>query len=880
MPNKKITVLLLSIISFAPHCSFAVANYTKIEKKDDKFQHKLFDNISHPLNWHLFLKNNDQLSSPEDSYVAKIKFFSDNLNHSDALKATHSAIAEYPQQIIFRLLKIQILTELYQYAQATKETQYLRNDLNINSLFLHNLSVTLLIRQGKIARALEEIKQAQNLLPGWGQELKAWAYLLKAEPYMAKLEIESYIPLHSKNNLFTLSLWYEACKQIGDLVCADKANQQFSENTEKTAEATDSYTESFSNQKLQPLDYLAQIRALILEDKANDAIEVANELIALFPESPLGYQAKVQLAISKEYFDIAHQTVSKMIHKLPENPASYQLKAQLYLLQGKNNLALQNYQKLMLALPEYISPVQEYGEVLMQSGEFNLAISFYTRQLKQFPNAYWLWLRLAKAYRNQSLYKQAEKNYQTAISQFPKRVIAYNGLGATQLSQRKLLEAASIYQKSLSIKTKNFEALSGLANIYLMQNQFKKAEDYARKSVKSFPENPLPYSTLAETLFHQGKEKEAEQACIQLNSKIIKPFDYYTLGECYEVIGKFDEALSIAKKIYRTQKTPLALDHLAKAYYKNKNWQKAVELYQKVVNDSSTSISTIENYARSMAELGRYQDALDLFNKILESHPRNANIHISIGGQLFNLGQYQEAIKSYLKSLEFGSSEKLLFKFIAQSYLKLKQFDQSDIWFDKYLASDPTSREIIATYAEYIYQRKKYVKAIEFCDDNLVDFPKDEALLRIIFFSYTATKQIQPALQNFNILLRNQQIKARDYHTMGLAYARQNQLDQALSYFIKAVELSPETFQYYNELGYTYFSKKQLAKALATYQKGLSLPDADNNGLLNYNYALALYSTGQFKAANQALNRAIKTGYSGSPRFKQLLESKIKPVAK
>ncbi len=834
------------------------------------FNHRL-DSPFKPLMTHEEVR---KLPSQAGEFFDQYVFYLRQLNYSSALKTAETAINTMPGLRLFHALKVNGLIELYRLKEARAALSALRQQSPDDKQVYH-LLLKILVAQGKLSEALTIIDEAHQSFAGEFQALRAWIFLQIADPFKARNEIEKVMTGSDENQYFALSVLLEACQQLGDKICTQRAERRFAlikpPQLDEPSEQAKRAKYAGTHQR-QPADYLRIIQTKAEAREINEAIGLSNDLINAFPEHALGYRVKVNLTLSDGYLDVAYDTLETFIQRVPEFTLALQLKAQLFVMQGQNTAALQIYQSLMQLVPDHILPVHEYGELLIQTGQFENAVTFYKAHIQRFPNAYWLRLRLAKAYRGQALFGQAERAYQQAIDLYPKRVIAYNGLASTKQMQRKFNQAVEIYRQSLAITESNFEALSGLASIHLFNNNLQRAEKYARQSIAAYPANPLPYSTLANVLFQQGRIEEAGQACADVKKRLAKAYDFYTLNECYFYIQQYDQALALAQEIYRSQATPSATANLLNAYFKKGHWKKVIEIFEKHRLGLPNDLYVLDNYAKSLAHNDRHRDALTVFKQMLKVRPDDAATLVQSGFQHYLLEQHGQAIEAYMKAYKLEPENIASLQLIAQTYQQAGQFSKADKWYEEYLKAAPDNQNVVTDYADYLYQRKKYAQAITYADKQLAVFPDDGTLLRVMMLSYTVAGNEVEVLGFFNRLMATGQVAARDYHTLGLLYARQKQRDKALQLFEKAVALAPDVSHYYNEVGYGYFVKKNYAKALSAYQKGLALPGGEQNGLLNYNYATALYSTGQFKQAKQALLNAQNAGYSGNPKFTDVLD--------
>lgn len=105
-------------------------------------------------------------------------------------------------------------------------------------------------------------------------------------------------------------------------------------------------------------------------------------------------------------------------------------------------------------------------------------------------------------------------------------------------------------------------------------------------------------------------------------------------------------------------------------------------------------------------------------------------------------------------------------------------------------------------------------------------------------------------------------------------YIKMNQPEQAKHYALLQIEANPENAGPYELLGYTALNSKQYEKAISLYSKAAIL--APQHHIAQYNLALSLSKTGQFKKALTAINLAINI--ASLPEYLSLRDQILKQI--
>lgn len=120
------------------------------------------------------------------------------------------------------------------------------------------------------------------------------------------------------------------------------------------------------------------------------------------------------------------------------------------------------------------------------------------------------------------------------------------------------------------------------------------------------------------------------------------------------------------------------------------------------------------------------------------------------------------------------------------------------------------------------------------------------------------------------------QKQARQYRNLGLEAQKINKIDEAMSYYQKAVELDPYYAPLYNDLGVLYESKGLLDKALEQYQKCIDI-DPSYEGPYT-NLALFYENKGDLKKAAYYWKKRWKMG-DASDHWAQKARERLQDIS-
>jgi Tfp pilus assembly protein PilF len=213
-------------------------------------------------------------------------------------------------------------------------------------------------------------------------------------------------------------------------------------------------------------------------------------------------------------------------------------------------------------------------------------------------------------YLNQNNADEAVKSFVKTLALDTRYFLAWNALGLAHASKGRLVESAKAFQKCLEINPQFTEARNNLGTVYQESGYLDKAEEEFKKALLDvgYQSRESAYHNLARLQVVQGRLDEALDNChkaIQLKPRFAMAYDLR--GIIYEKLNSLGEAIAsyeMAVKIVPDE-VPFSY-HLAVAYFKNGDYDKAKEIFLKIsgkVTDAESK-ETIANYLKQIRDKG------------------------------------------------------------------------------------------------------------------------------------------------------------------------------------------------------------------------------------------------------------------------------------
>lgn len=193
--------------------------------------------------------------------------------------------------------------------------------------------------------------------------------------------------------------------------------------------------------------------------------------------------------------------------------------------------------------------------------------------------------------------------------------------GSSAYSEGKLNEAVAWFKKSFETGRAKDNLIISYCYLLLKTGQFDLAYDILSKLLRK----PLPFaqkmnakSNLALAIWKNGSLNEAIQLLEEVHSEYENTNVYGSLGFLLILSGDLQKALDYNLKAYEYNDTnPVILDNLAHTYFLLEQYDKSLEIFQKLMalSPSPSFAEAYYDYGLLLEKLGRKEEAAKMFEK-------------------------------------------------------------------------------------------------------------------------------------------------------------------------------------------------------------------------------------------------------------------------
>ena len=426
-------------------------------------------------------------------------------------------------------------------------------------------------------------------------------------------------------------------------------------------------------------------------------------------------------------------------------------------------------------------------------------------------------------------------------------------LGEGYFKLKKYKEAIEFYKLVKQGKYKEY-ALYSIGFSLLELKDYGQAISYLSSVTK---EDLLPQTEflIAKAFYEKGNFNEAILRLKKIKGKYEQEANFL-LGETFYKLSKFKEAIQSYSKcetgpeVIPLEVIPLGVAGLAKSYYALKDYPKALEAYQRLLNYSNYRDTAIEGIGRIYYDQKSYTQAIQWFDQTTTYTAKlmSANAY-------FENGEYKEALSRYKSIYSDTNKPEPLYR-MALTLYKLKEYEKA-----KKLLADYTEKDarMLLLLGEIAYHNEKYNEALNYYQLASKSESLQKEGWKGISASFIALKSPEEAYKIAKLIVEKYPTNDTYYEFANVAYLNKK-YDEAVKFY----SLCGKPYALF-QAGNIYYELGKYDKSIQEFEKFLkSYPLHEESGKAKYLIALAYRKQGKFERSRTVLTELINL-YPGTP---------------
>jgi len=390
-------------------------------------------------------------------------------------------------------------------------------------------------------------------------------------------------------------------------------------------------------------------------------------------------------------------------------------------------------------------------------------------------------------------------------------------------------EAVAIYQNLLEIR-EDHDTLLMLGSLYAKNREYDKAQKILNRLIRLDGDSYMAHYSLARLyieLKYYDRAAESYEKALELNwfERLA-----YEVAEFYENRHEYKKAIPVYRRIMEEGETSdMAKTRLVNLYLTTKENDKALELLRELRTILPESHNVDMTMSRILLSQEKYDEAIMILEDVLQTNPELTVVHYLLAMAYYRNNDNPKA-EQQLESIPADSS-----LYEDSIFIRVKILSESDnqkgaIELLEQQIGDSVTRKpsFYILLASLNKEEGDIDQARKIYDRSLELFPEDVDLLYnyAIFLEKIGERKEAMIMMQAVIVLDPDNGAALNY--VGYTWADNNlNLDKALEYIRKAVDLMPDDGYIRDSLGWIYFRMGDEEQAIIELEKASEMVEDD-----------------------------------------------------
>ncbi|XP_015608933.1 stress-induced-phosphoprotein 1 [Cephus cinctus] len=503
-----------------------------------------------------------------------------------------------------------------------------------------------------------------------------------------------------------------------------------------------------------------------------------------------------------------------------------------------------------------VSALKDKGNAALQEGKFEDAIKFYTEAIALDGNNHVLYSNRSAAYAKAEEYKQALEDAEKTIELKPDWAKGYSRKGSALAYLGKIDESIKAYEAGLRLDPNNAQIRDSLAELRAqrgMPNPFNTADLFVKlrndPRTRAYLDDP-EYIKLIQELSTNPRSlsNKLQDTRVLTTLSVLLGFNS----------GDMDEPMDVDPPKAREPPKPKPEPKPEKNEEENLPPEKREALKEKVLGN--------EAYKKKNFEV-----ALEHYNKAVELDPTEITFLLNIAAVYFEQKEYEKCIAQCEKAIEIGRENRADFKLIAKAftrighaYKKLENWKQAKVYYEKSMSEHrtPEIKTLLSDIDKIIKEeeRKAYVDPVKAEEEKELGNQKYKD------GDYAA------AVKHYSEAILRNPDDPKYYSNRAACYTKLAAFDLGLKDCEKCVEIDPKFIKGWIRKGKILQGMQQQGKALSAYQKALELDPSNAEALEGYRSCTMAVSSNPEEVRKRAMADPEVQSILRDPAMRLILE--------
>ena len=247
-----------------------------------------------------------------------------------------------------------------------------------------------------------------------------------------------------------------------------------------------------------------------------------------------------------------------------------------------------------------------------------------------------------------------------------------------------------------------------------------------------------------------------------------------------------------SKRLSQNPNDPEALFTMASAYFEDQNWDRAMKTYETLIeqmaaNNNIQGVDSFEVYLRygiSSRKLNMLDQAFKGFSMARTFRQDNFEVNYELGALEFDRKNYEKAVQLLQQARIQDPDSPAVLRYLGHALFRLKKPKEAMSFIRKAIDLAPNDKESLYTLAECYQEANQTEQALRIFNHLRADPVMGPESCLIAGTIHLDTRQYEAAIQDFEIGLRHQNIKADILmelrYRLATTYIKLNEIGKAI----------------------------------------------------------------------------------------------------
>ncbi|HZL12215.1 MAG TPA: tetratricopeptide repeat protein [Prolixibacteraceae bacterium] len=360
----------------------------------------------------------------------------------------------------------------------------------------------------------------------------------------------------------------------------------------------------------------------------------------------------------------------------------------------------------------------------------------------------------------------------------------------------------------------------------IMNKNYPKALEAISSKIQEKPEAELFFKQ-AIIFKEQSKPLQASKSLEQALFYDPASSLYLTeLGEDYSSLGNLYQAAECFKRAVLLAPDDLSLKgKLGRTYISLDDFEQAYQTFEAIHKVDSVNVYFKKQFAFAAFKMGKTDLAVRLFEQVVLANPGDFGSHLNLIAIYKRMKDAEKVYEAGNHALSIFPSNATLLLRQADALFELKDYERALYPYEKYLAENDSTFEVLKNYGISLFFCKNEEKAIYMLDKCMRLSLNDQYVYFYLGLAYKNLSRLESSAECLIAAIACSQppYLSEMYHHLGQVYGSNREFEKSIEALKKAFELNNEKVEVLFEIATTYeefnFNKTLALNYYSTYLK-------------------------------------------------------------